>query len=568
MQNHGKNAEIRVTSRFTVRLAGGGVMQAVEKRFCFEGYTLDLRRGCLRADDREIELRPKSFEVLRYLVENAGRLVPKDELIKAVWPSVTVADEALARCVSDVRLALDDGNQGIIKTLPRRGYLFAVPVSLARPDDPPTGTVNRTSGEATDDSTAGIPAKTTAPAPPLSLVVLPFTSLSGDPAQSYLADVITEGLTTCLSRIRGALVIARSTALTYKGKSADARLIGRELGVRYVLEGSEQHSGGRVRVSAQLIDVETGTHLWAERFDADQADLLQMQDDIVTRLARALQIELAAVEAARISRAHPASASAEDLALHGEAIFLRYGPSREESEAAFDLCERAVGLDPNNVRALSILAEKFATRLTTMQSTDCEADVRRAEELVSRALAIDPDSYQAHHAKARILVAQKRAEEAIVEAERSLRLNPSFISPYLPLCQANLMLGLPGKTIEYANRAMRLSPPDPYLYVFYAQEGLAHIMLQQDHRAVACLRRAVANNPRFPSPVAYLAAMLALTAQTPEAGEKLRQYLSLRSTKTRTIAGWRAMAYSDNPVYLAFRERIHEGLRKAGMPEE
>jgi tetratricopeptide (TPR) repeat protein len=255
------------------------------------------------------------------------------------------------------------------------------------------------------------------------------------------------------------------------------------------------------------------------------------------------------------------------LALRGEAIFLRYGPSREESEAAFDLCQHALEIDPNNVRALSILAEKHATLLTTMQSSDREADMLRGEELASRALAIDPNSYQAHHAKARILVAQKRAEEAIIEAERSLRLNPSFIPTYLPLCQASLMLGLPEKVIEYANRAMRLSPPDPYLYVFHAQEGLAHIMLRQDDRAVACLRQAVANNPKFPAPVAYLTAALALTGQEAEARETLKQYLSLRGTKSRTIAPWRAMAYSDNPVYLAFRERIHEGLRKAGMPE-
>jgi len=256
------------------------------------------------------------------------------------------------------------------------------------------------------------------------------------------------------------------------------------------------------------------------------------------------------------------------LALHGEAIFLRYGPSRDELGEAYDLCERALEIDPNNVRALSILAERYATRLTGMQSTAPDVDRRQAEEFASRALAADPNSYHAHHAKARSLVAQKRAEQAIVEAEHSLRLNPSFIPTYLDFCQANLALGLPEKTIEYADRAMRLSPPDPYLYVFYAQEGLAYIMLRQDDRAVACLRRAVANNPKFPSPVAYLAASLALTGQDAKARETLKQYLSLPGTKTRTITSWRAMAYSDSPTYLAFRERIHEGLRKAGMPEE
>jgi|SRR5262245_141833 len=543
---------------------------AGEKIFCFEGYILDLQRGSLRSVDREIDLRPKSFELLLYLIEHAGRLVPKEELIKAIWPNMTVSDESLTRCVSDVRLALNDGGQRIIKTLPRRGYLFAAGVSIAPPTTP--------SGELNDRSNVVIgqdPAQTQAtmrtsePAPRFSLVVLPFANLSDDPSQSQLADVITEGLTTYLSRIRDAFIIARSTALTYKGKAVDVRQIGRELGVRYVLEGSAQHSSNRVRVSTHLIDVPTGAHLWADQFDADRADLLQMQDDIVTRLARALQIELAAVEAARISRTQTgARQSAEDLALHGEAIYLRYGPSREESEAAFDLCDRALEIEPNNVRALGILAEKFIARVTGMQSTSREVDIRLAEQLASRALAADPNSYHAHHAKARTLVAQKRPHEAMIEAERSLRLNPSFIPTYLVLCQANLMLGLPEKAIEHAEKTIRLSPPDPYLYVFHTQEGLAHIMLHQDDRAVVCLRRAVANNSEFPAASAYLAAALALCGEEAEAHETLKYYFSLRGAKIRTIAGWRAMAYSDNRTYLACRERIYDGLRKAGMPEE
>jgi TolB-like protein/DNA-binding winged helix-turn-helix (wHTH) protein/cytochrome c-type biogenesis protein CcmH/NrfG len=565
MQKHGKSAEIRLI----LQLVEAEAMQAAgEKSFCFEGHILDLRRGCLRRDDREIELRPKSFELLRYLVENAGRLVPKDELIKSVWPNVTVTDESLARCVSDVRLALNDSEQHIIKTMLRRGYLFAAPVWVAAQEGSPAGPIGPAGVIGHDGNALELKSGMRASAPRFSLVVLPFSNLSGDPAQDHVADVITEGLTTYLSRIRDSFVIARGTASAYKDKATDLRQIGQALGVRYVLSGSEHHSGARVRVSAQLIDVDTGAHLWADQFDADRVDLLQMQDDIVTRLARALQIELAAVEAARIPREQGASQSAEDLALHGEAIFLRYGPSRDESEAAFDLCERALKLNPNNVRALCILAEKFGTRVTGMQSIDRESDVRRADELASRALAVEPNSYHAHHAKARILIGQKRAEEAMIEAERSLRLNPSFIPTYLALCQANLMSGHPEKSIEYANRAMRLSPPDPYLYVFYAQEGLARIVLREDERAVACLRRAVANNPEFPTPVANLAAMLALTGQEAEARETLKEYLSLRGARTRTIAAWRAMAYSDNPIYLASRERIYEGLRKAGMPEE
>jgi adenylate cyclase len=530
----------------------------IEKSYCFDDFTLDLRRGCLRAGDRDIELRPKSFEALRYLVENAGRLVPKDELIKAVWPKIVVSDESLARCVSDIRVALGDNRQNIIKTVPRRGYLFASAASVAAQG-----------GQELQDTTAATAAASELMTPPrFSLVVLPFVNLSGDSEHDFLADVITDGITMYLSRMRDAFVIARTTAATYKGRATDIRKVGQELGIRYALEGSVQVAGPLARVSAQLIDVESGAHLWADRFDANHSDRLQMQDYVITRLARALQIELMRVESGRIAHDVLTKPGAEELSLRGEAIFSRYGPSRAEAEEAFTLCERALEINHDDVRALSILTEKYATRVTGMQSTNRSADIAMAEQYASRALALDPNSYHAHHARARVLIAQKRAEEALIEAEHSLRLNPSFIPTYLDLCQANLMLGFGEKTIEHAATAMRLSPPDPYLYVFYAQEGLGHIMLGQDALAVASLRRAVANNPYFPSPFAYLTAALALSGQDDEARSVLKQYLSLGATKTKTITDWKAMSYSDHPVYLAFRERIHDGLRKAGMVED
>ncbi|MGY4283743.1 TolB-like protein/cytochrome c-type biogenesis protein CcmH/NrfG [Bradyrhizobium sp. LM2.7] len=533
-------------------------MQVIsEKIFNFGKFILDLRRGCLRTDNREVELRPKSFEVLRYLVENAGRLVPKNEIIEAVWPNVTVTDESLTRCVSDIRLVLEDVDQTSIRTVPRRGYVFEAPVSIGTPDQAPDETIARS-------HVSGLPAEKLHGGR-FSLVVLPFVSLSGGDTDDYFADAITDGLTTLLSRIRDAFVIARRIAMTYKGKALDIRQIGQELGVRYVLEGSEQHSASLVRVSAQLIDVDTGAHLWAERFDADYVDPLQAQDEIVTRLARALQIELTALESARIAPSATGGPGAEALALAGEAAYLRYGPSRRESELGFQLCERALEIDPNNVRALAILAEKTTMRVTGMQSIDRNADIRRSEELVARALAVDSNSYHAHHAKARLLVAQKRADEALIEAERALRLNPGFIPSYLVLCQANLMLGLAKKAIEYARKVKRLSPPDPYLYVFHTQEGLAHLMLREDDLAVACLRQAVANNPEFPAASGYLVAALALTGKASEAREQLERYLSLPDARIKTVAGWRRMAYSEDPAYRALRDRIYEGLREAGM---
>lgn len=529
------------------------------KALRFGDFVLDLRRGCLRSGNREIELRPKSFEVLRYLVENAGRLVAKDEVMLAVWPTVSVTDESLTRCVSDIRLALNDIEQSIIRTMPRRGYVFEAAVSIADAES-----------SAVENAIDFQPENANSAAPPsaarFSLIVLPFINLSGSPAGDHLADAITEGLTTYLSRVRDAFVISRSIAMTYKGHAVDIRRIGRELGVRYALEGSEQHSGSLVRVSAKLIDVETGAHLWAERFDARYLDLMQAQDEIVTRLARALQIELTALESERTSAAASGIRGAEDLALAAEAIYLRYGPSRCVSEQAYRLCERALESDPRNVRALCILAERTTMRVTGMQSLDRESDLRTSEELVSRALAADPNSYHSHHAKARLLVAQKSAEEALLEAERSLRLNPGFIPSYLVLCQASMMLGKPRVAIEYARKVNRLSPPDPYLYVFHTQEGLAHLMIEEDDAAVACLRQAVANNPEFPAAAGYLTAALALAGHLEEAREQLTRYFSLPNANIKTVAGWRGMAYSYNSDYLKLRERIYAGLEKAGMP--
>ncbi len=205
-----------------------------KQAFTFEGYTLDLTRGCLRAGEDEVKLRPKCLELLRYLVENPGRLVLKDELVEAVWPNVIVGDDSLAQCISDLRNALNDVQRRIIKTVTRRGYLFAAPVSISAPN-------------------AATPVPAITP-PRLSIVVLPFATLSGDPEQGYFADGITEDLTIDLSRLSDMFVISCTTAFTYRNKSLDTKQIGRELGVRYLLEGSVRRSCHKVRINAQLID--------------------------------------------------------------------------------------------------------------------------------------------------------------------------------------------------------------------------------------------------------------------------------------------------------------------------
>ena len=407
-------------------------------------------------------------------------------------------------------------------------------------------------------------------APPLSIVVLPFANLSGDPAQDYLADVITEELTTGLSRISGTFVIARSTAFTYKGKPVDMKQISRDLGVRYVLEGSEQRSGNQVRVNAQLIDAETGAHLWADQFDADSADLLQMQDEIVIRLARALDIRLSAVDAARVEQARPGNLDAEDLVRRCKAAYYS-APLGKEWEAAFVLCRQALQIDDRNVTALGFTAIWYILPVLEAQSTDPQAAIRQADELASRALAIDPNDYWAYSAKAWVFMAQNRHEEAIVAAERSLALNPSFIDGYEILCTANNFLGRPDRAIEYADTAIRLSPRDPKLFTKYYFKGWAFFMKEKDEQAIEWLRRAAAVAPGAISfKYLILASVYALHGRQAEADEALKQYLSNNRTKSTTIAQLRKqqLSLADNPKWVAYNERLFEGLRKAGMPEE
>ena len=404
-------------------------------------------------------------------------------------------------------------------------------------------------------------------APRLSIVVLPFANLSGDPAKDYLADVITEELTTAVSRIRGTFVIARSTAFTYKGKPIDVKQIGKELGVRYALEGSAQPSDSKVRVTAQFIDAETGAHLWADQFDADRSNLLEMQDEIVTRLSRALTFQFFAADIARGDRTRPGNLDAQDLAMRCAADLYR-----GRWATAASLCDRALQIDPRNVRALGVSAFLIIFPVIIAQSDDPITATRRADELVSRALAIDPNDDFAHLNKAWVLMAQNRHEEAIVEAERSLALNPSNVEAYSAIGVANNFLCRPDRVMEAIDKAIRLSPRDPSLWGFYEIKGEGYFVMRQDDRAIEWTQRSVAMVPigdRDPYAMLMLASAFALSGQQAEAGEAIKVYLASNRAKSRTISQFQTqqLAMADNPRWLAYNERFAEGLRKAGLPE-
>ncbi len=409
----------------------------------------------------------------------------------------------------------------------------------------------------------------------LSVVVLPFANLSGDPAQDYLVDALTDELTTGIARIRDSFVIARNTAFTFKGKPVDAKTIGKDLGVRYVLEGSVQLGKDQVRVNAQLIDADSGAHLWAEQFDTPRADLLQTQDEIVTHLARAMDIQLPEAEAARLKRTPTGNPDADDLALQCQAVIQRSGYLGEESDAGYRLCERALSIDPNNIRALTWLSAKSLYSVTRGLSAAPESDLRRADELVSKALALDPNYARAHSLKGGILRAQGRLDEAIAEHERALALDPALVVADEGLGQDYLFRGQFEKGLEFNDKAIRLSPHEPTLFLLYNNKAADNFGLKQYDQAIDSARRAITINPNnVPSAHATLVAALALTGHETEAREALQRYLALPVTEPRTIAAWKAYREAQgvderkDPRLLEMLDRVYEALRKAGMPEE
>ena len=373
--------------------------------------------------------------------------------------------------------------------------------------------------------------------------------------------------------MRDTFVIARNTAMTYKGKPVDAKAIGKDLGVRYVLEGSVQPSGDRMRVNAQLIDAGSGAHLWAEQFDTPRADLLQTQDAIVAHLANTLDLQLQQAYVAGVKRTPAANRDAEDLALQCDAGQWKAGFIGKEADAAYALCEQALAIDPNNVRALMALGIKFWMRAVFEVSGDRKGDLARADELESKALALDPDWTWPHAVKGGILRVKGRTEEGVAEQERALALDPSNVNAAAELGFDYANLGEFDKALEYLDKAILVSPHDQSLRYWYGGKAEANFALKRYDQAIESARRAIAINPDYNAySHAMLVAALALTDQDAEAREALRRYLALPSTgPLKTIAAWKDHFVSEqhvDPRLVERDERTLAGLRKAGMPEE
>jgi TolB-like protein len=398
--------------------------------------------------------------------------------------------------------------------------------------------------------------------PRLSIVVLPFANLGGDPDQEYFVDGVTESLTTDISRISGSFVIARNTAFTYKGKAADVKQIGRDLNVRYALEGSVQRGGNRMRVNAQLVDTESGNHLWTDRFDKPIADLFDMQDEIVARLANTLQTQLVTAEARRAERA--ATPDSMDLYFQGATWFNR-GFTPDYLSKAADFFERALLLDAGNVDALAGISYANAVGAGTHVMEDWASRFARAEAAATMALALAPDHAAAHMSLGIVQSYTNRAPLGIAECERALALDHNLAAAHAWIGVAKYFTGRAEETEAHIEEAFRLSPRDTLTYLWLAMAGIAKVFLGRDEEAIARLQRSIEANRSNVSVHLYLGVAMTRLGRLREAKAAVAAGLAL--DPTFTIRRYRDEAPSDHPTFLAAREQIYGLMREAGAPE-
>jgi len=496
---------------------------------------------------------------------NLGDVIVEDDDIFGDGVNIAARLEALAEpgglCISrmvrdqirdKLPYAFDDLGEQSVKNIVRPVRVYALrPEAVADPTAPSVLPI--------------LPISQPPAAPHLSIVVLPFANLGNDPEQQYFADGITEDVTTNLSRIAGMLVISRNTAFTYQGKQVDTKQVGRELGVRYVLEGSVRRSGNQIRINAQLIDAETDAHLWAERFNGDTADLFTLQDEVTSRIAIALDTELVSAEAARLT-VHP---DALDYIFRGRATRAK-PPSRESYAEAIALYERALALDPRSVEAQSWLAIALTGRVVDGISDTAQADIARAEHLAMQALAAAPRSAHAHYARGQVLRAQRRFAEAIPEYETVLAFDPNWVMALFCLGQCKIYAGSIEETIPLTERAMRLSPREPHGGNFYQQIGIVHLLQSHTEEAIEWLERTRSDRPAHPYTHAQLAAAYALNGETDRAAAELGEARRLGGDdRFSSLTRLRAVGNYGVPKIRALYEATYfKGLRLAGMPEE
>jgi adenylate cyclase len=559
-----------------------------------------------------VPISSRALDLLSLLVERRGQLVPKDAIMEAVWPGMVVEESNLTVQIAKLRRVLDENRTGgsCIQTVPGRGYRFIAPVTRTEP-------ANRLESASSSDGGNSrsvvehvkllgpfLPTRLAAsisralyvrrghfiaavigalsvvfvaaaamrwqsllpgetlPTSRLSIIVLPFTNLSDDREQQHLASGITEDLTTDLSRIAPIFVISHRTAFTYRDSPTEAKQIGHELSVRYVVEGSVRRSGPEVHVNAKLIDAESGSLLWAERFDRDAGDFFALQDEITRRIAVALNLELLAATATRpVERP-----DVLDYILRGRAVYLKTS-ARDGHAEAIRLFEQALTLDPQSIEAQSRLAMALTGRVLDEVTDSPGADITRAQELIGRALEGSPRNPLAHYAKGLLLRAQRRYEDAVPEYEAAIAFNRNWASAYADLGWCKFFAGSPEQAIPLMDRAVRLSPRDPQVGNWESRIGLAYLAQSRIDDAILWLEKARVAAPELPWVHLRLASAYGLKGETERAAAETAEAQRLQGRgRDLTIARLKAPGFSSGTKISALLETTYfAGLRKAGV---
>jgi TolB-like protein len=530
----------------------------------------DLDACTLARDSGEaISLTRGEFALLRMFVTRPRRVISRDTLLYAFTNRrFEPFDRSIDVLVGRLRkkIEADPKRPRLIVTVPGEGYRFdGLTQSLSSEQKPSIAVLASQVDDVSPDSDPERDPSLAEPPPPrLSIVVLPFVNIGGDPEQAHFVDGVTESLTTDLSRIRHAVVIGRNTAFNCKGKAVDSKQMGRELNVRYVLEGSVQRDQNRMRVNVQLIAAETGNHLWAERFDKPVADLFDMQDEIVARLANALNAQLAAAEARRAEQTPTPDST--DLYFQGLA-WLNKGPTPDNAVHARSFYERALSVDSDNVDALVGSAGVSAYEGAYSLVPDPTAAFAAAEAKLTKALSSVPDHARGHLLLGLVEIFTRRAAQGIAECEHALALDRNLASAHSIIGFGKILIGRPEETEAHTVEALRLSPRDTMAYQWLNIAGIAKNHLGLWEQSVAWFRRAIEANRNFPSANFNLAAALAQLGRLDEAHSAVMAGLTLNPSFafSPTRAAWTAM--SDDKTYLTRLEPYLEGLRKAGVPE-
>ena len=519
--------------------------------YSFDEFSLDTDRRELRGPTGLISLEPQVFDLLAYLIRNRDRVVSKDDIIAEVWHGRIVSESTLTTRINAARSAIGDSGeaQHLIKTLPRKGLRFV-------------GTVReeKEAAIATPPAPSEQPGRLALPDRP-SIAVLPFANVSGDPEQEYFADGMAEEIITALSRCNWLFVIARNSSFTYKGKAVDVRQVGRELGVRYVLEGSVRRGGNHLRFLGQLIDATSGAHVWADRFDGELTDVFALQDRFSESVVAAIEPKLQLAEIDRLKHKPAASLDAYDLLLRAQQLEHEF--TAESLAAAIRCTEQALAIDPNYAAAMALAVYCYGERLVQGWTTDAAAEAAEGVRLAARALELGQDDgnvlWMAAHATLRLAKDLERAKEL---AYRSLELNPNSAVAVSVAGMIEAISDNPDKALELLRRAQRLSPRDPRAWQITASLALAYFTDGKFDEAASYARRASLHNPRYGAPLRVLAASLALLGQQDKAAEVIRQLLRIEPQLSISTLRVR-LSFMHDRIF----SRLAEGLKLAGLPE-